>query len=1088
MKRILLICCLFPLLSNSQEIRLFADTLQKLRAVTPVANIIHQGIYSYIPNTSTDGSTRSVSTMIKVDTSGNTVWTAFPANYVTAGTDASSMAVQKIALGSDSNIYAQFSGLKLGKIRAANGSVDWMVTLTPLIGTSRTDLLDYDTATVLFANATSSINKVRVIRYRKANGEHLGYKELNCPAPGIFGMYSSDGAIYIANADSVFKYTSYDNPVLEWKVKICTGTDRFLDIHKLSREGNNLFVFGNKESGFHNGMVSCIDLVTGTLKWFVKNGDYFDLLYADHKIKNGFLYTSWKHMYVGSISERCFINRIDINSGTKSWEFNHAFRTQYVNVSKAEAMLSIEIDDNETLFLSGYGLPDNQTGSATAFMKIRGSNGTVLQRNFLPGSSINRDYPTGITNHFVNGKLFTTGLLPTNIAGAYLDTADLSTLKVTPYRSSIQYPSSVIGIRNLSASKKVILYKQGKSLKLQVADAEMNKLWEKTIGDTLYPYEGLDFIGVNEVTKTIHITARRHNYTPANNFFFSPSTTDSLLLIAYDSSGRMLNRYPKDEDPYIQYPFQFFEDSIGRTWFARVSQTDLFANNYPNSAYSVGGKWTPRPYSLIKPTTYFPYSKDTILLFKEPTGTVRASVLKTWQGYLPVANAKYWYLPGIRWFNSVAREDKENYYAMAKDSSLKDMIFKFRVQDSSIVWAKKFDSTIVTIKGDAVNGSLYTMSTQGDAVFIRKFNGTTGELLWSKTIDPLPGHIVKPGDFAISKQRLKITVVGYQVDTMIRDMSKAQITVFDTAGAEMKSEIMHGYKGWQNKATSIHIGQDGQTLVAGQVTDAEYGYAGFIFYVDSSSLRNPAAAPQLASIIPPVCSSAIMQTAKLLNPAKSPYTITIVQDSTLPLTYNSSDSSFQYPVSIAGNHTIRISYSYMSSEVFTQVSYSVKALPAGGAAPTQSGNLLTAPASGNMYQWYFNGTAITGATTSYITALQSGLYNYTYTVDGCMSPQSASLNYIVSGITDPTNNNAVISISPNPTKGLLVISNLGDGYKYGIKLYDMNGYQTMPMTLLTQGSTARLELQRLSAGSYILEIWNMTKKRIVGKQVILLAR
>ena len=184
-------------------------------------------------------------------------------------------------------------------------------------------------------------------------------------------------------------------------------------------------------------------------------------------------------MYVGSIPEKCFISKINISTGVKTWEFNHAFRTQAVSVSKAEAMVSMDIDDNETVFLTGYGLPDNHTAVSWGFMKIRGSDGAVLKRSFVPASDISQDFPGGFTARLISDKIYTTGIMPGNVAGGSVDTLDLVPRNTNLYTSSIQYTSSVAGIGNISADKKIIVKKVGKSLKVEMVDPWLTKIWDK---------------------------------------------------------------------------------------------------------------------------------------------------------------------------------------------------------------------------------------------------------------------------------------------------------------------------------------------------------------------------------------------------------------------------------------------------------------------------------------------------------------------------------------------------------------------------------------------------------------------------------
>src|SRR5215470_14678720 len=111
---------------HAQQMHLFGDSLLKLKAAIP-GQVINQGIYSYIANASTDGSTSSISALIKVDTSGRTIWTSYPTNFIASWLEPVNVAFGQFILGSDNNLYSLFNNGKLGKIRSTNGSIDWMV-------------------------------------------------------------------------------------------------------------------------------------------------------------------------------------------------------------------------------------------------------------------------------------------------------------------------------------------------------------------------------------------------------------------------------------------------------------------------------------------------------------------------------------------------------------------------------------------------------------------------------------------------------------------------------------------------------------------------------------------------------------------------------------------------------------------------------------------------------------------------------------------------------------------------------------------------------------------------------------------------
>jgi len=884
--------------SYSQNIHYYSDSRIPMTGGgigTPIDynQVINDSIYSYISTQSrVVGNNNPFTTIIKIDTSGQTIWTACPVNYIAEALESIQINFTQEILDADKNIYALLDNRKLAKIRNSNGSVDWIFPLT-LPQTSHTlKLLDYDNQSAIVAAGSINTDSVQLLRFDKANGKSLGLISLYCPGPAFNYFYGisiqPNGNIYVANKDTCYKFTGFSNPVLEWKTKMFTNSSVFRGIEKISVEGNNVFIFGDDNTGANNGIVSCLNPATGAFRWSSKNAGSYSFTYASHKIKNGYLYTSWRYTVVGSTLERCFINKMDINTGSKIWEFNHPFRTQPIALPKPETMLSLDIDNNETLFLTGYGVPDNYTASSWGFMKIRGSDGTVLARSYVPNSDLfGTDGQRGYTIRLIGSKLYATGKLTgVKEASCRLDTLTLTPANIKTDSASIQLTSSVIGIKNFSVNKKIVLKRIGKSVKVELDDYNFNKLWERPLGDSIRHYEAIDLISVNDFTKRIFITYRKYVFTNYSDYFFENTPADSLFIELYDSTGLLTNKYGYKEITFIK-PYQFFKDSINRTWLSLLQDSIMSASTFPGLFGSIGGKVHIRPYSLIKPETYFPLKTDTVLFFIEPASqySARPALMKAWPPYNFFAK-KLWEWPSlsIKWFNSVEREGTDNFYIMAKDSSNRDLLFKYRYSDSALLWSRTFDPSITTIKGYVLDTAFYTISQQNENVFIRKFNVNTGALIRTTNINVPTNHVFRISDFAISKQRQKITVAGFVVDTSIKDMSNASIITYDTAGNILNSYTTSNYKAWKNKGLSIAIGQDGQTIVCGQTTDSVYGYAGFIYEVDQSGFILPPPIPQIINVTPVQCSNTTPKTGKLLNPVVAPGLISIVMDNTNTLT------------------------------------------------------------------------------------------------------------------------------------------------------------------------------------------------------------
>ena len=954
--------------SHSQFVKLFSDSLITLNPSIIIGNVLERDGYFYMGNHSSD-EVGNVYTLIKVDTAGNTIWTTHPMNYIDAGVFNQNRVFQKIVFGMEGEyIYSLLDGVRVGRIKISNGSIDWIVSVTDILGGSRADFVDYDSSSVLYANASSSINKVRICRIDKYSGENMGYVDLPCSQPNGFGIYILNNNIYLASQDTCYKYASFDDPTLIWKTKISNSLP-FYDSGIMDQFGDDLLIFGNRNSTFMNGRIACVDRQTGAFKWLTETGSTFSVDHADHKIKNGFLYTSWEHAFVGSIVERCLINKINLSTGAMVWQFNHEFRTQTVTTLPTEAMVSFDIDDNEMIYMTGYGLPDNYNVKSWGFMKVRGSDGAVLNRNYIPDlAPLSPDFSRAFFLKLIDNKPYSFGFRASTLAKALLDTAQLSVIQDQPMVTKIQFPSALIGMTSFSDTKKILLKKVGKGLKIEMVDASYNRIWEKLINDTINYYMGYDILHVNDSTKKIYIVARKYNYTSANNFFFyyETNSVEGFTVYEFDSIGNNTSNYYYSDNPFYQTPLSFTFDSLKRTSFNNIRSASILNGSISSPPFTFSSHhWVPRSYPPYKPVFYFGYENDTAYSFggSGPGTYGPARFVKEWYPNFGAQTRIYPIYYSLYLVNSVESENKDNYYLVGKDSTFKDMLLKYRTSDSSVVWYKKFDSSIITYKCFHKNAAIYAVSSQNKDILLRKINSDDGSLLWTFVVPVPTNSYLKLMDFGMSKQRNKITIAGNLVDTIAnKDMSKVFAITFDTLGNIVSQVIDNGYKVWTNKAVSVLIANDGQTLIGGQISDSAYGFAGFIYAIDSSGLIG----------VPPLQPGIISGSDTVCQYSSQVYSVNPVAGATsytwsLPSGWNGSSSVNTINVTVGGTGgtiSVTANNGYGSSAPQTKV---IVVNPLPSLPGSISGS--TTPCAGTIQTYSIS--PVTGAT-NYIWTLPSG--------------------------------------------------------------------------------------------------------------------
>jgi PKD repeat protein len=152
------------------------------------------------------------------------------------------------------------------------------------------------------------------------------------------------------------------------------------------------------------------------------------------------------------------------------------------------------------------------------------------------------------------------------------------------------------------------------------------------------------------------------------------------------------------------------------------------------------------------------------------------------------------------------------------------------------------------------------------------------------------------------------------------------------------------------------------------------------------------------------------------------------------------------------------------------------------AAPsiTQSGNTLTSTVTGASYQWYLNGSPVSGATSQSYTAAQNG--NYTVEVidaNGC-GTTSASLTVTVTGVAELIALDAFI-VYPNPNEGTFEVSfNVSVTGNYTLELRNVLGQLVYIEKLdhFTGEYKRKIDISTYGKGIYTVSLTNEEKASV----------
>ncbi|MEI7661425.1 MAG: T9SS type A sorting domain-containing protein, partial [Bacteroidota bacterium] len=161
----------------------------------------------------------------------------------------------------------------------------------------------------------------------------------------------------------------------------------------------------------------------------------------------------------------------------------------------------------------------------------------------------------------------------------------------------------------------------------------------------------------------------------------------------------------------------------------------------------------------------------------------------------------------------------------------------------------------------------------------------------------------------------------------------------------------------------------------------------------------------------------------------------------------------------------------------------INAIPAAPVV-TIAGNVLTSSAlSGN--QWYYEGTAIAGATARTYTATHNtGYYWCVVTLNGCSSPISNKVWMVVTGQQELQNSN--FNVYPVPNDGRFTVSITSPaGENYSIIVYNQLGAKIFESGDLFVNGTfeKQLDLRPIANGIYSVVLLN-SEHKVVRKVLV----
>lgn len=144
---------------------------------------------------------------------------------------------------------------------------------------------------------------------------------------------------------------------------------------------------------------------------------------------------------------------------------------------------------------------------------------------------------------------------------------------------------------------------------------------------------------------------------------------------------------------------------------------------------------------------------------------------------------------------------------------------------------------------------------------------------------------------------------------------------------------------------------------------------------------------------------------------------------------------------------------------------------------TQTGNVLAVPSGASSYQWYFNNSAISGATTRTYTLTATGIYDVEITNSTGCSIKSEKRNYFPTAVKEDAQFSS-FTFYPNPITNSKITTNFSE--KYDLQFFTLDGKIILDNKAL-KGEVVT-ELSGINPGIYLMKI--ISNNKVANRKII----
>ena len=143
-------------------------------------------------------------------------------------------------------------------------------------------------------------------------------------------------------------------------------------------------------------------------------------------------------------------------------------------------------------------------------------------------------------------------------------------------------------------------------------------------------------------------------------------------------------------------------------------------------------------------------------------------------------------------------------------------------------------------------------------------------------------------------------------------------------------------------------------------------------------------------------------------------------------------------------------------------------------ASASSTTLTALPAGATSYQWYRNGTAVGGATSSTYAPVSSGSYTVQVTSPGGCTGTSSAVSFIVTGISEESLSTS-LQVYPTVTRGVVNVKANTSMTAMIYTIYGLDGRIYDNGTIASGTGNTAIDMSKLAGGMYIMHIENQNR-------------